>query len=205
MAERHAADARTELTILRGDALELLDAHEVGPLDLVVTDPPYAFGGSGEEHELSATVAVVLRETARRLKPGCWMVVMCAASWRSTSYMVDAVRGIVQPVRIARWNKPTARTKARTTGWKWAGVNVIAFRKGTSNDYPDCPDLDHITAAPVTNGRRADLPPEVAEWMVRPFAVDGGMFLDPFAGSGVIVRAASDCGMRAVGFERQKD
>jgi DNA modification methylase len=189
--------------IIRGDALELIESHDVEPLDLVVTDPPYAFGGSGEEHELSATVAVVLRETARRLKKGRWMVVMCATSWRSTSYMVDAMRGVVQPVRIARWNKPAARTKARTTGWKWAGVNVIAFRKGSSLEYEDCADLDHITAPPVIDGRRAQLPREVADWMVRPFAVADGAFLDPFAGSGVIVESAHAHGMRALGFERQ--
>lgn len=189
--------------IIRGDALELLESFGLEPLDLVVTDPPYAFGGTGEEHELSATVAVVLRETARLLKPGRWMLVMCASSWRSTNYTVDAVRGVVRPVRIGRWNKPKARTKAQTTGWKWASVNVVAFCKGTSEDYPDCPDLDHITAAPVTNGRRAELPREVADWMVRPFVVPDGAFFDPFAGSGVILDSATAFGMRAVGFERQ--
>jgi hypothetical protein len=68
----------------------------------------------------------------------------------------------------------------------------------------DCPafDLDHITAAPITKGRRAELPPAVAMWMVRPFAVPGGLFLDPFAGSGALLQAAEDCGMHAEGYER---
>jgi hypothetical protein len=35
------------------------------PFDLIVTDPPYAFGGSGTEHAISATVATVLRESAQ--------------------------------------------------------------------------------------------------------------------------------------------
>lgn len=61
------------------------------------------------------------------------MLVMCAASWRSTAYMVEAVRGVVEPVRIATWCKPQARTKARTTGWAWASVNVIAFKKGDAD------------------------------------------------------------------------
>lgn len=69
--------------IVRGDSLELLMAETVEP-DLIVTDPPYAFGGIGDEHELSATVAIVLREAAQRLKKGRWMLVMCASSWRST-------------------------------------------------------------------------------------------------------------------------
>lgn len=187
--------------IKAGDSLDLILAETATP-DLVVTDPPYAFGGSGTEHAISATVAVVLREAALRLAKGRWMLVMCASSWRSTAYMVESVRGIVEPVRIATWCKPAARTKVETTGWKWASVNVIAFRKGKALDDCAALDLDHITAPPVINGRRAELPPEVAMWMVKPFAVPGGVMLDPFAGSGAILRAAEECGMTAVGYEK---
>lgn len=188
-------------SLIQGDSLELMLARNDAP-DLIVTDPPYAFGGTGGEHELSATVAVVLREAAQRLRKGCWMLTMCAASWRSTSYMVDAVRGVVDPIRIATWCKPGARTKVRTTGWNWASVNVIAFRKGKAEDRDTGDWLDHITAPPVMNGRRAELPPEVAMWMVKPFAVPGGVLLDPFAGSGAILRAAAECGMSGIGYER---
>lgn len=187
--------------ILAGDSLDLILAETAAP-DLVVTDPPYAFGGSGSEHAISATVAVVLREAATRLAKGRWMLVMCASSWRSTAYMVEAVRGIVEPVRIATWCKPAARTKVETTGWKWASVNVIAFRKGKALDDCAASDLDHITAPPVINGRRAELPPDVAMWMVKPFAVPGRIMLDPFAGSGAILRAAEQCGMQAIGYEK---
>jgi DNA modification methylase len=185
-----------------GDSLDLILAETAIP-DLVVTDPPYAFGGSGGEHALSATVAVVLRETALRLAKGRWMLVMCASSWRSTAYMVEAVRGIVDPVRVATWCKPAARTKVETVGWRWASVNVVTFKKGKALDEPgNSDDLDHILAAPLTVGRRAELPPEVAMWMVKPFAVPGSVMLDPFAGSGVILRAAEACGMQAIGYEK---
>lgn len=188
--------------LLRGDALDLVQQlHE--PPDLIATDPPYTFGGSGDEHATSATVAVVLREVAVRLRKGRWMLVMCAASWRSTAYMVEAVRGVVDPVRIATWCKPSAKTKVTTSGWLWASVNVVAFRKGRSEDSSPSGVLDHITAAAVTNGRRAELPTAVAHWMVSPYAVRGGLFLDPFAGSGALVKAAADCGMRTIGYERQ--
>lgn len=185
-----------------GDSLDLILAETMIP-DLIVTDPPYAFGGSGSEHALSATVAVVLRESAQRLAKGRWMLVMCASSWRSTAYMVEAVRGIVEPVRVATWCKPSARTKVETTGWKWASVNVIAFRKGKAISDCAASDLDHITAPPVINGRRAELPQEVALWMVKPFAVEGGTLLDPFAGSGAILTAGEQCGMKTIGYERE--
>jgi DNA modification methylase len=188
--------------LIRGDALDLISQLGESP-DLICTDPPYAFGGSGDEHAISATVAVVLRESAARLRKGQWMLVMCAASWRSTAYMVESVRGIVDPVRIGTWCKPVSRTKVATSGWLWASVNVIAFRKGRANDPASSTILDHITAAPVMNGRRAELPPEVAKWMVAPYAVPGGLFLDPFAGSGALVKAAEECGMRTIGYEKQ--
>lgn len=194
------------MDIRKGHALDLIESLNEDP-DLIAVDSPYAFGGTGDEHAISATVATVLRESARRLKKGRWMIVMCAASWRSTVYMVESVRGIVEPIRIATWCKPAARTKVRTKGWAWASVNVIAFRKGKSlgdegqHPYHETPELDHITAPPVVKGRRAELPPQVALWMVRPFAVRGGLMLDPFAGSGALLTAAELCGMRAIGYE----
>jgi tRNA G10 N-methylase Trm11 len=190
--------------ILRGHALDLIEQLTDTP-DLIVTDPPYAFGGSGEEHAISATVATVLRESARRLAKGRWMLVMCASSWRSQAYMVESVRGIVEPVRVATWTKPKARTKVQTTGWAWASVKVIAFRKGKALELESPPYLDHITAEPVMNGRRAELPMEVANWMVAPFAVPSGLCFDPFAGSGKILTAAETCGMRALGYELQEE
>lgn len=188
-------------TIIPGHSLDLLASFTEAP-DLIVTDPPYAFGGSGEEHAISATVAVVLREAAQRLRKGRWMLVMCASSWRSQAYMVEAVRGVVEPVRTATWCKPAPRTKARTAGWYWTSVQVIAFRKGKAEETEPAGLLDHILEPPVINGRRAELPAVVADWMVRPYAVPGGLLLDPFAGSGAILLAAERAGMRAVGFER---
>ncbi len=40
------------------------------------------------------------------------------------------------------------------------------------------------------NGRRAELPASVAFWAVHPFSVHGGLFVDPFAGSGTTGCAA---------------
>ena len=117
--------------------------------------------------------------------------------------MAEALRGVVDPVRIATWCKPAARTKARTVGWKWASVNVVAFRKGKAlDDTPAADSLDHILAPPLTVGRRAELPAAVADWMVSPFAVPGGRMLDPFAGSGALLSAAERAGMHPVGYER---
>jgi len=184
----------------KGDALDLITSMAEVP-DIIVTDPPYALRGDGDEHAISATVAIVLREAATRLRKGGWMLVMCAASWRSQAYMVESVRGIVEPVRTMTWCKPTARSKAQTSGPAFASVQVLVFKKGKSL-VPSAPILDHITAPPVTNGRRAELPPEVADWMVSAYGQPGDLLLDPFAGSGAILAAADRLGMRSIGFEK---
>jgi hypothetical protein len=118
--------------------------------------------------------------------------------------MVEAVRGIVEPVRVGHWNKPTARTKVKTVGWQWASVHAIAFRKGKA-EGATVEWLDHILAEPVRVGMRAELPPIVAQWAVEPFAVPGGVMVDPFAGSGALVKAAARAGMHAIGIERSED
>jgi len=191
-----------EIELMHGDALDLIEHFP--PFDLLVTDPPYAFGGQGtDEWALSATVAVVLREAARRLRRGGWAVIFAAQSWRSTAYMIEAVRGVLEPVRFGTWAKPGAQSKVRTPGWAWASVNVIVLRKpGGDVCGEPMPDPDYIVAAPVMNGRRAQLPPSVAWWAVSPFAQTAGLALDPFAGTGELLRAATRCRMRAVGFER---
>lgn len=187
--------------IVESDALEGILALD-RTIDLLATDPPYAFGGTGDEHELSATVAVTLREAASRLRVGSWAIIYCASSWRSTQYMVDAVRGILTPVRMGTWVKPASRSKVRTPGWAWASVNVLAFRKGKAAVGSPADALDWIEAAPVKNGRRAELPGAVAEWSIRPFVVQGGLMVDPFAGSGALLAAAEGLGMETLGFER---
>lgn len=187
--------------IVQGDAVDLLAEWTLARPSLIATDPPYAFSGEGAEHALSATVAVALRESARLLRPGGWMVVFAASSWRSTAYMVEATRGLLTPVRIATWVKPKPRSKVRTPGWAWASVNVIALRKGKSTIGVPTDAPDWIEAEPMIEGRRAQLPDPVAEWAVSPFAEGGGVMLDPFAGSGALCRAASGRGMTAVGFE----
>tara|TARA_R100000388_G_C7158178_1_gene117857 strand:+ start:34 stop:654 length:621 start_codon:yes stop_codon:yes gene_type:complete len=186
-----------------GHALDLIDNFDK-KLDLVVTDPPYALTGSGAEHAVSSAVACVLRETAKKLATGSWMVVFSASSWRSISYMTESVRGILSPVRVANWVKPKAHTAVRTPGWSWTTVTLIAMRKGKRNN-PELvapPNInDWLECAPMTKTRRAQLPPQVAEWAVAPYIVPGGVFLDPFAGSGALPAAAARLGMNAHGFE----
>lgn len=117
--------------------------------------------------------------------------------------MVESVRGIVQPIRIGTWCKAGSKTKVRSGGWRFATAKVIVFKKG--NPIVRTSDvLDYIVCPTLKTGRRAQLPKEVTEWMLEPYAIPGGTFLDPFAGSGALLLAAESKGMKAQGFEIQK-
>ena len=117
--------------------------------------------------------------------------------------MVEATRGIMEPVRVGTWCKPTPRTRAKTAGWAWTSVAVVALRKGKGRkDIDPSAVLDHITCEPLRVGRRAQLPTTVADWALAPFAIPDGVFLDPFAGSGALTDAAARAGMTAHGFEK---
>ena len=187
-----------------GDALDLCHALTERP-HLVVTDPPYAFGGEGDEHAISATVAIVLREMAKRLATGGWFVVMCAASLRSEGYMTESIRGCgLTPVRRGTWIKPESRTKVQTTGWAWASVSVLVFRKGKAKGV-GVDALDWVEAPALRVGRRAQIPEQVADWMVAPWCAPGLLAVDPFAGSGALLTAATRSGMHAVGFEKRPE
>lgn len=190
------------MEIRRGHSTDLIELLEQAP-DLIVTDPPYAFGGEQQETELSAAVAVVLRESAKKLKRNSFMIVLTASSWRSINYMVEAVRGIAHPVRLGTWVKPNSRSKVTTSGWKWGSVTAILFKKGKPK-ADTSESLDWIESPIVLNGRSMQLPEAVAEWAVKPFAIPGGLLLDPFAGSGALLRAGEKFGMNALGFEIQE-
>jgi hypothetical protein len=71
--------------------------------------------------------------------------------------------------------------------------------QGKAADVKPSGYLDHITSAPLTTGHRAELPSEVAAWMIEPLAV---MMCDPFAGSRALVRAATAAGMDAICIEK---
>lgn len=200
--ERAARQMPKPPVVHTGYAIDMLD-RITEPIDLLVTDPPYAMGGEGAEHAMSATVATTLRELGHRVRRGGWAVVYAASSWRSTYYMVESLRGVLEPVRIGTWCKPVSRSKVRTPGWAWASVNVITFKRpgrGETLGAPS-PELDYIVHAPLTVGRRAQLPPEVARWSVDPFVTEGGLAVDPFAGSGALLDAAHAAGMTCVGFD----
>lgn len=182
--------------IHHGNAAELVSA--VGPFDLVVTDPPYAMGGVDGEWRLTAEVAIALRDAAKVIrKADGAMVVLAASSGRSIEFMSSAVGLPLK--RVLTWHRPDARSAARS-GWRFDTVLALVFGKvppeGGASSFMSA-------ASPKPSGHKAEIPDEVADWLLAPFA-GPRITLDPFCGSGSLLAAAQRQGHRTIGIDRDE-
>lgn len=217
-----------QCTIYCGEALEVLRTLEPQRFDLLLTDPPYSSGGmfrgdraqdpkqkyleSDSEHRI--TLASFTGDTRSELGHlfwcGAWLgrcstllkqgaIAAIFSDWRQLPATVLALqaggfvwRGIVP------WHKPGARpTQGRWSNeceyvvWGTNGPRELA---GTTfpGMYSVRPPRErhHLTEKPVSLLRE----------LMR-VVPEGGEVLDPFMGTGTMLRAARDLGLAAVGIE----
>ena len=169
-------------------------------------------------------LAVVIGDALRRGEDGFRLWPNHAAT------LLDAERVGFRPLPYVLWKKPTNRPNAYL-GSGFLPPNayvtldceyVLLFRKGDLRRFParDCrraasrfsrEERDRwfsqvwadIRGARQsgTAGRTGAFPPELAARLIRMFSVVGDTVLDPFAGTGTTLWAASSLGRAAIGVE----
>ena len=215
--------------IEHGDALVLLSQIPDGVIDTVFTDPPYSSGGlhrsaraaghSSRKYIASADrfqdfagdrmdqrsyerwSVFWLSSAYRVTEPGGALVM--ATDWRQIALVSDCVQMAGWTLRgVVPWLKPNARPWFGR--YRQSAEFFVWATKGDRDLDPDLPCLPgHVTASPPRGCDRlhpTQKPDEILRELL-PITRPGGIVLDPFCGSGAVVRIARDLGYSAIGFE----
>lgn len=202
-----------------GDCMDLLRALPDASVHALVTDPPYVSvsGGnangrtsSGDSQFYAFWLRSVMAELRRVLRPDACGFVFC--DWRTVGIVEAAAQGRDRFTGDA-WGVPQALVWDREAiglgspfrnsfemiafmrGPKWASELAKDIRTVLRFRYPYGRHEHHPAEKPV------DLVRQLVEWA----APEGGVVLDPFAGSGTTGVAAIQGGRGFIGMEIDPD
>lgn len=186
------------VTLYHGDCREVLPT--LLPVDLVVTDPPYAFGGKRPEWRITASIAIALSQTAGKVNRGGAMAVMAAASGRGIEYVQSAVGPTLPFNRLLIWHKQFVNSPVAGP-WRWDIVPVLVFGRASFGrpEMSSCYISDGHSRL-KDFGHPAALPRGIGAWLIEPFR-SAKTVLDPFCGTGVFLAAAKQADKHVIGIE----
>jgi site-specific DNA-methyltransferase (adenine-specific) len=211
-------------TIYHGDALDILP--DLSGIGAVITDPPYSSGGAYRGDRIRSTVSKYTHSgtvdkypefTGDHLDQRAFM--MWAEAWLRLCRQISLDGAVV--CSFIDWRQLPALSDAmQFAGWSWRGVAV--WDKGFGRPIPGRFSNASEFVAWGSNGGIAERevyppgvfrhgaatdkthiaqkPMEVMRWVMQVVA-PGALVIDPFMGSGTTLRAAKDCGHKAIGIE----
>lgn len=189
------------VTIYHGDSRQIVPT--LPKFDLVLADPPYAFGGGRSEWQITAAVAIAVSESAKRVKPKGAMALMTASSGRGIEYAQGCVGGTLRFNRLLVWHK-TFVNSAVAGPWRWDLVPILMFGRATFGRPAHSSCYRSAGHASAGTHHPAALPPSLGRWLIEPFGDQVETVLDPFMGSGSFTVAARDLGKKVVAVERDE-
>lgn len=168
-------------TIYHGDCRNILP--HLGPVDLVLTDPPYGVSYSTWDKSVP--------------RPQDWLYRCIAIS--KTVYVTPGNGQVVlypHPTWTMAWFRPGSvqRCKESSGFSHWEPILVYGSHVASV-------DAKQIKAIPQLDANRhpSPKPIELFRWLLVPEQFN--LVLDPFMGSGTTLRAAKDLGRKAIGIE----
>jgi site-specific DNA-methyltransferase (adenine-specific) len=198
------------ITLYHADCRDVL--ADLAPVALTLTDPPYNSGQPYEGYDdridpaaYQAWLAGIFRD--------CGRLAAELVYFPGTRNLLD-VRAFLpegfRPVRTLGWHR------REFAGDKWLGgpamcwepviwasrAAVPAFNRIYGPAGRDFLVIPSIRTDPYAKRHPCPKPLAVTRWLVGLFCPPGGTLLDPFAGSGAILRAAADLGRAAIGIEQ---
>ncbi len=205
------------IRIFHGDAREVVPAL-VGSfqIDHIITDPPYSEathagaqgdGGksaAGELVDFASTTAAEIGEVLGVAKVRRWVI--ATIDYRHVIELQNRPPAGLRFVRFGIWVKPDSAPQFTgdrpAQGWEAVALmhadkdsgERLAWNAGGDRavwTYPRARPANHPTEKPIAL---------IRQWIVD-FTQPGDLILDPFMGSGTVLRAAKDLGRQAIGVE----
>ena len=179
--------------ILHGDTLKLVKAFQPGIFDAVITDPPYASGGTKQNERNRTTNQKYSSMSAANALPDFDGDNKDQRSWTHwmAEWLYDVRKACKKGAPICLfidWRQyPSITDALQWAGWIWRGTAV--WDKGNSRPQKG---RFRQQAEYIVWGSNGPMP------INRPVSC---LILDPFVGAGTTVLAAVMTGYRAVGIE----
>jgi len=213
------------VTIYHGDSFDIL--HDLSGIGAVVTDPPYSSGGAFRGDRAQQTTTKYVQTGTAAYRPEFAGDNRDQRSFMAWSTLwLNAARNASVPGAVLcsfiDWRQlPTLTDAVQAGGWTWRnlatwwkpGIRMVRGSISMSAEYvvygtngPASTDFDgavqNVFRCPVVADKQhiAQKPDDVMRWVLQ-VVPPGAVVLDPFMGSGATLRAAMDCGHRAIGIE----
>jgi len=185
MPDFERIDLSADVTLYRGDCLEVLPTLPPGSVDACICDPPYGveFRGAQWDKDIPE-VATRLPQMFSRVA----IIMGTTAAWQ-----------FPPPKWVACWARPASNSRSKIGGFShWSPVLL----------YGDCKmSVDFRSWHAIANAYPSGFPhpspkPEcVMLWLVRELTAPGETAIDPFMGSGTTGVACIRTGRKFLGVE----
>lgn len=200
-------------TLYNASCLDVIPTLPDDSIACLLTDPPWQVKfdtrfGSDPDTGLQLTKEMLLL-LKPKLQQGalCWL--FCASAHLIPGAIYNLVKdcGYTPSRHILIWTKP----KTATCSWPYKEIKpdyepCLLFSNGPARDFTA--PLFALQEAKVPQGDKvhpAQKPAEVLETIILTSTVPGELIIDPFVGSGAVLKASNQLKRRSVGIEKEPD
>ena len=182
-----------DVVIYHGDCRDILPTLE--PVDLVLTDLPYA---NGTEYGAYADTPEMLQALIADVMPSIALAAPCALVFTGVGNMWLYPR----PKWVLNWCISAGAGSGPWGFCSWQPILAYGPDPYLAKGLGRRPDTLITSSVSSSNSHPCPKPEMVMRWCVqRGTTEQGNTILDPFMGSGTTLRAAKDLGRKAIGIE----